>query len=629
MTMEREYGAEDIQVLVDLEAVRKRPSMYIGSTSLRGLHHLVYEVVDNSIDEALAGFCTTIKVILNTDGSVTVTDDGRGIPVENHPKFNRPALEIVMTKLHAGGKFDNKTYKVSGGLHGVGISVTNALSRKLVATIRRNGRIYRQTYAQGKPAGEMEVMGETNERGTEITFWPDPEIFDSLLFNFDTLSARLRELAFLNPGTHINIRDEPNDKEHDFHYEGGIREFVRYINKNKEPLHEVITFTKEKDTIQVEIAMQYNTTYTENIFSFANNINTIEGGSHLVGFKAALTRTLNTYAAKNRLAETKFSSEDTREGLAAIIAVKIPNPQFEGQTKTKLGNSEVKGLVESIVAERLMSFLEETPTIARQIIDKVTNATKAREAAKKAREMTRRKGVLDSYLLPGKLADCSSRDPKESEIFIVEGDSAGGSAKQGRNRRFQAILPLKGKILNVEKARLSKILRNNEILTLVTALGTGIGDDFNIEKLRYHRIIIMTDADVDGAHIRTLLLTFFYRYMRPLIEEGHIHIALPPLYSVKKGKSITYLYDDSEMDAWSSENSKEGVHIQRYKGLGEMNPHQLWETTMDPAERKMLRVTIEDAVEADNIFTILMGDQVEPRRNFILKHAKEVVNLDV
>jgi len=627
--MEREYGAEDIQVLVDLEAVRKRPSMYIGSTSLRGLHHLVYEVVDNSIDEALAGFCTTIKVILNTDGSVTVTDDGRGIPVENHPKFNRPALEIVMTKLHAGGKFDNKTYKVSGGLHGVGISVTNALSRKLVATIRRNGRIYRQTYAQGKPAGEMEVMGETNERGTEITFWPDPEIFDSLLFNFDTLSARLRELAFLNPGTHINIRDEPNDKEHDFHYEGGIREFVRYINKNKEPLHEVITFTKEKDTIQVEIAMQYNTTYTENIFSFANNINTIEGGSHLVGFKAALTRTLNTYAAKNRLAETKFSSEDTREGLAAIIAVKIPNPQFEGQTKTKLGNSEVKGLVESIVAERLMSFLEETPTIARQIIDKVTNATKAREAAKKAREMTRRKGVLDSYLLPGKLADCSSRDPKESEIFIVEGDSAGGSAKQGRNRRFQAILPLKGKILNVEKARLSKILRNNEILTLVTALGTGIGDDFNIEKLRYHRIIIMTDADVDGAHIRTLLLTFFYRYMRPLIEEGHIHIALPPLYSVKKGKSITYLYDDSEMDAWSSENSKEGVHIQRYKGLGEMNPHQLWETTMDPAERKMLRVTIEDAVEADNIFTILMGDQVEPRRNFILKHAKEVVNLDV
>lgn len=626
---QQEYGAKDIQVLVDLEAVRKRPSMYIGSTSLRGLHHLVYEVVDNAIDEALAGFCNTITVIINKDGSVTVTDDGRGIPVENHPKFNRPALEIVMTKLHAGGKFDNKTYKVSGGLHGVGISVTNALSHKLIATVRRNDKIYRQEYAKGKPTGDMKVVGTSDERGTEIQFWPDPEIFDSIQFHFDTLSARLRELAFLNPGIHINISDKINEKEHDFHYEGGIREFVLYINKNKEPLHDVITFDKRKDNIQVEIAMQYNTTYSENIFSFANNINTIEGGTHLIGFKAALTRTLNSYAQRNKMDDMKFSSDDTREGLAAIISVKIPTPQFEGQTKTKLGNSEIKGMVESIVSERLMAFLMEHPEVARQVIDKVNNAAKAREAAKKARELTRRKGAMDSYLLPGKLADCSNRNPEECEIFIVEGDSAGGSAKQGRDREHQAILPLKGKILNVEKARLSKILKNNEILMLVTALGTGIGDEFNMDKLRYHKIIIMTDADVDGAHIRTLLLTFFYRYLLPLIEEGKIYIAQPPLFSVKKGKSMVYCFDDEELEERLKELGKDGAHIQRYKGLGEMNPSQLWETTMDPEARKMLRVTTEDAVEADRIFTILMGDQVDPRREFILKHAKDVINLDV
>ncbi len=628
-----QYTAEDIQILGGIEAVRKRPSMYIGTTGPRGLHHLVYEVVDNSVDEALAGHCTAVYVIIHPDNSVTVIDNGRGIPVEKHPKLDMSALTVVMTKLHAGGKFDSKTYKVAGGLHGVGVSVVNALSKKLIVEVSRNGKIHRQIYAKGEPSSEVEVVGETKERGTTVTFWPDEAIFESVEFSFETLSARLRELAFLNKGLLIAINDERNGKSHEFKYDGGIKEFVDYLNKNKNPLHPVIYFQKEKEGLMVEIAMAYNDSYQENLFSFANNINTEEGGTHLVGFKAALTKTINKYAEDRGLVkekDVKLDSEDVREGLTAIISVKLSNPQFEGQTKTKLGNSEVKGLVESVVNTGLSLFIEENPGVARAIVEKVVNAAKAREAARKARELTRRKSALEGSNLPGKLADCANRDPAKCELYLVEGDSAGGSAKQGRDRDFQAILPLRGKILNVEKARLNKMYANNEIVTLITAIGCGIGEEFNVKKARYHKLIIMTDADVDGAHIRTLLLTFFYRHMKELIDVGYIYIAQPPLYKIAKGKTVKYAYSDAEKDAFvKGLGGMEGVTIQRYKGLGEMNPQQLWETTMDPANRTLVKVTVEDAVEADKIFTILMGDEVEPRREFIETHAKEVINLDV
>jgi len=624
-----EYGAKDIQVLTGLSAVRKRPAMYIGNTSLQGLHHLVFEAVDNSIDEALAGFCNKLIVIVHKNNSVTVIDNGRGIPVDIHPKYNKSAVEIVMTKLHAGGKFDKKTYKVSGGLHGVGISVTNALSKELSVEVKRDGKIYQQKYIQGKPVTELKVVGDSNDKGTKITFLPDPEIFSETEFHFETLSSRLRELAFLNKGLHITLFDERTNKKQEFKYEGGIVSFVEFLNKNKNPLHKTIYFDKEKKSIKLEIAIQYNMGYQENIFSFANNINTIEGGSHLVGFKTALTRTMNTCAGKLKVNDVKLSSDDVREGLTAVISVKVQEPQFEGQTKTKLGNSEVKGIVESIVNENLGTFLEENPNIAKLIIQKCVNSAKAREAAAKARELTRRKGALNSHSLPGKLADCSERDPAKTELYIVEGDSAGGSAKQGRNRNFQAILPLKGKILNVEKARLNKIFQNEEIITMITALGSGISEEFDINKLRYHKIIIMTDADVDGAHIRTLLLTLFYRYMNELVTEGHIYIAQPPLYKVSKNKKSYYAYSDEELEKLFTKIGRDNTSVQRYKGLGEMNPQQLWETTMDPDNRTLLQVSLEDAVEADKIFTILMGDQVEPRREFIQRHAKEVANLDV
>jgi len=624
-----EYGAKDIQVLAGLSAVRKRPSMYIGDTSLRGLHHLVFEAVDNSIDEALAGFCNKINVIIHKNNSVTVVDNGRGIPIDMHPKYNRPAVEIVMTKLHAGGKFDKKTYKVSGGLHGVGISVTNALSRELIVEVRRNGKIYQQKYAQGKPVTELQIIGECNERGTKVTFLPDKEIFSETEFHFETLASRLRELAFLNKGIYITLLDERADKKQEFQYDGGIVSFVDYLNKNKMPLHKVIYFEKERNGIKAEIAIQYNMGYQENIFTFANNINTLEGGSHLIGFKTALTRTMNSYAEKLKVNDVKLSSDDVREGLSAVISIQLPEPQFEGQTKTRLGNSDVKGIVESLVNENLGIFMEENPGITKLIIGKCVNSAKAREAAAKARELTRRKGALNSHSLPGKLADCSERDPSKTELFIVEGDSAGGSCKMGRNRRFQAVLPLRGKILNVEKARLNKIFENEEITIMITALGTGISEEFDINNLRYHKVIIATDADTDGAHIRTLLLTFFYRYVKDLITSGNIYIAKPPLYKVAKNKKTYYAYSDDELEKLFAEIGRENASVQRYKGLGEMNPQQLWETTMDPENRTLLQVSLEDAVEADKIFTILMGDQVEPRREFIEQHAKEVANLDV
>ena len=624
-----DYGAKDIQVLAGLSAVRKRPSMYIGDTSLRGLHHLVFEAVDNSIDEALAGFCNKINVIIHKNNSVTVIDNGRGIPVDMHPKYNRPAVEIVMTKLHAGGKFDKKIYKVSGGLHGVGISVTNALSKELTVEVRRNGKIYQQKYAQGKPVTELEVIGDCNDRGTKVTFLPDKEIFPETEFHFETLASRLRELTFLNKGIYITLLDERADKKQEFQYEGGIVSFVEYLNKNKTPLHKVIYFEKERNGIKAEVAIQYNMGYQENIFTFANNINTLEGGSHLIGFKTALTRTMNSYAEKLKLDEVKLSSDDVREGLSAVISIQLPEPQFEGQTKTKLGNSEVKGIVESLVNENLGIFMEENPGITKLIIGKCVNSAKAREAAAKARELTRRKGALNSHSLPGKLADCSERDPAKTELFIVEGDSAGGSCKMGRNRSFQAVLPLRGKILNVEKARPNKIFENQEITIMITALGTGISEEFDIDNLRYHKIIIATDADTDGAHIRTLLLTFFYRYVRDLITSGNIYIAKPPLYKAVKNKKIYYAYSDEELEKLFAEVGRENASVQRYKGLGEMNPQQLWETTMDPENRTLLQVSMEDAVEADKIFTILIGDQVEPRREFIEQHAKEVANLDV
>lgn len=631
MTMADSYNAQDIQVLGGLSAVRKRPGMYIGSTGLRGLHHMVYEVVDNSIDEALAGECTKISVIIHGDGSVTVKDNGRGIPTDIHPKYGISGVELVMTKLHAGGKFDHKSYKVSGGLHGVGLSVVNGLSRKLTVEVSRGGKKFAQDYERGKPASEFREEGDTEERGTTVRFLADEEIFDTLDYHFDTLTARLRELAFLNKGLSIEIEDARSGKKNTFLYDGGIASFVEFLNTDKSTVHPILHFEKEREDIIVEVALQYNEGFAENVYSFVNNINTEEGGTHLSGFRTALTRTLNSYAekSKSQAKDFKLTSDDVREGLTSVISIKIPNPQFEGQTKTKLGNSNVKGLVDSIVSEQLDIFLEEHPAEAKAIMMKLSTAAKAREAARKARELTRRKGVLASHSLPGKLADCQERDPANSEIYIVEGDSAGGSAKQGRDRRFQAILPLKGKILNVEKARLAKIFENEEITSIVTAIGTGIGDEFKIEKARYHRIVIMTDADVDGAHIRTLLLTFFYRHMRPLIDAGYIYIAQPPLFKVKKGKEQRYVYNESRLAKTIAEMGREGVALQRYKGLGEMNPQQLWETTMDPERRIFLQVTMEDAVAVDKIFTILMGDNVEPRRKFIQDHAKQVVNLDV
>jgi DNA gyrase subunit B len=633
MKKEDTYRVDDIQILEGLQAVRKRPSMYIGSTDSRGLHHLVYEVVDNSIDEAMVGYCNSITVILHKNGSVTVTDDGRGIPVQIHSKYKKPGVEIVMTKLHAGGKFDKKSYKVSGGLHGVGVSVVNALSEWLEVSISRDGKVHSQKYEKGIPTGELKVVGESETSGTTVNFLPDKEIFGEIDFNFDTISSRLRELAFLNKGVMIIIRDDRTEKENSFQYEGGIISFVQHLNKNKNILHDdVIYLESTKGDVLVEVALQYNDSYQDNTHSFANNINTVEGGTHLSGFKSAMTRTLNDYAKRNNLIKSeteKLSGEDCREGLTAILSVKLSEPQFEGQTKTKLGNSEIKGIMESIVNDKLAEFFEENPKTARSVIDKAIIASHARIAARKARELTRRKTVLEGSNLPGKLADCSEKNPEKCELYVVEGDSAGGSAKQGRDRTFQAILPLRGKILNVEKARLDKIYKNNEIQTLITAIGTNIREDFNIEKTRYHKIIIMTDADVDGAHIRTLLLTFFYRYMEDLINAGYIYIAKPPLYRLKKGGKEYYVYSDSEKDEKSKELGGSGISIQRYKGLGEMNPTQLWETTMDPKNRLIVKVTLEDAAYADELFTTLMGEQVEPRREFIQEHALEVVNLDV
>jgi DNA gyrase subunit B len=625
-----DYTAKSIQVMEGLEAVRKRPAMYIGDTGERGLHHLVYEVVDNSVDEALAGFASHIEVSVGEGSIITVTDDGRGIPCEKHEQTGKSALEVVMTILHAGGKFDNKTYKVSGGLHGVGVSVVNALSEWLEVDVKRDGKHYRQRYERGHAVTPVREMGETTGRGTIVRFKPDTQIFQSIEFDFDTLANRMRELAFLNKGLRISIRDEVGGNFEDNRYEGGLTSFVEHINKNKAPITKVIYFEKADGDVTVEVAMQYNEGYNDSIFTFANNINTIEGGFHLVGFRSALTRTINDYASANngKNKEIKIGGEDLKEGLAAIISVKLPRPQFEGQTKTKLGNSEIKGIVESIVGEKLKQFMEENPADARKILEKATSAANAREAAQKARELVRRKGVMESSVLPGKLADCSEEDPAKSELYIVEGDSAGGSAKQGRDRKYQAILPLRGKILNVEKAQITKILGSEAIRTLISALGTGFGEDFDSNKLRYHKIIIMTDADVDGAHIRTLLLTLFFRYLRPLVDKGYIYIAQPPLYKLKKGKAEAYAYSDAEKDKMLTDMG-ENTGVQRYKGLGEMNPEQLWSTTMDPARRILLQVTIEDAMMADEIFTILMGDVVEPRRAFIERYAKEVKNLDI
>ncbi|KUK97508.1 MAG: DNA topoisomerase (ATP-hydrolyzing) subunit B [Euryarchaeota archaeon] len=625
-----EYDASTIQVLEGLDAVRRRPAMYIGSTSTAGLHHLVYEVVDNSIDEAMAGRCSEINLILHADGTASVKDDGRGVPVDIHEHYKKPALEIVMTMLHAGGKFDHKSYKVSGGLHGVGVSVVNALSEWLEVEVRRNSLIYWQRYERGRPVSDLEVHGVSDHTGTKVRFKPDPTIFETVEFNFDTLASRLRELAFLNRSLAITVEDEKTGKKREYLYEGGIVSFVEHLNKNKDLLHSPpIYFSREKDGIVVEVALQYNNTYNENVLSFANNINTREGGTHLSGFRAALTKTTNEYAKENKLLkdDTKLTGDDLREGLVAVISVRLADPQFEGQTKTKLGNSAVGGIVSSLVSEGLSEFFEENPQVAPKIIEKATQAYRARVAARKARELTRRKNALSSGGLPGKLADCAEKDPKLSELYIVEGESAGGSAKQGRNRHFQAILPLRGKILNVERARLDKILKNNEIRNIITALGTGIGDDFQLDRARYHKVVIMTDADVDGSHIRTLLLTFFYRYMRELVEAGYVYIAQPPLYQIKRGKSTSYAYSDSEL-ARALEGASKAA-IQRYKGLGEMNPEQLWETTMDPEKRTMLKVTLEDAMEADEIFSILMGERVEPRREFIEAHARDVRNLDV
>ena len=632
----QQYGAEQIQVLEGLEAVRKRPGMYIGSTGPRGLHHLVYEIVDNSIDEALAGFCSTINVTIHKDNSITVEDDGRGMPVDNPPKLGIPAVEVIHTVLHAGGKFGGGGYKVSGGLHGVGASVVNALSTKMEVEIKRNGKIYKQTYAKGKTTSPLTEIGNARKTGSKTTFWPDPEIFDETEYDFEVLERRLREMAFLNKGIKITLKDERAGKEknEEFHYEGGLKEFVKHLNMNKEPLHpDVIYFEVADKEREVEVAMQYTDRYNEMLLSYANNINTTEGGFHMVGFKTALTRIINDYAKRTKILkenDDSLSGEDVREGLTAIVSVKLTEPQFEGQTKTKLGNSEMRGFVETATAENVMAFLEENPTQAKIIIDKCLRASRAREAARKARELTRRKSVLDGISMPGKLADCSEKNPALSEIFLVEGDSAGGSAKQGRDRLRQAVLPLRGKILNVEKARLDKILNSDEIKNMITAFGCNIGPDFDESKLRYHKIIIMTDADVDGAHIRTLLLTFFYRYMTPLIEKGYVYAAQPPLFQVKKGKEVYYTYSEREQEKLMKELAdKPGkADIQRYKGLGEMDFHQLWETTMDYNNRTLIQITVEDATAADEIFTTLMGDKVQPRRHFIEQNAA-LATLDI
>ncbi|WP_242261943.1 DNA topoisomerase (ATP-hydrolyzing) subunit B [Bacillus cereus group sp. BfR-BA-01453] len=633
---ENSYDESQIQVLEGLEAVRKRPGMYIGSTSGKGLHHLVWEIVDNSIDEALAGYCDEINVSIEEDNSIRVTDNGRGIPVGIQEKMGRPAVEVIMTVLHAGGKFGGGGYKVSGGLHGVGASVVNALSTELEVFVHREGKIHYQKYERGIPVADLKVIGDTDQTGTMTRFKPDPEIFqETTVYEFDTLATRMRELAFLNRNIKLTIEDKREHKQKkEFHYEGGIKSYVEHLNRSKQPIHEEPVYVEgSKDGIQVEVSLQYNEGYTNNIYSFTNNIHTYEGGTHEVGFKTALTRVINDYGRKNSIlkdADSNLTGEDVREGLTAIVSIKHPNPQFEGQTKTKLGNSEARTITESVFSEAFEKFLLENPNVARKIVEKGTMAARARVAAKKARELTRRKSALEVSSLPGKLADCSSKDPAISEIYIVEGDSAGGSAKQGRDRHFQAILPLKGKIINVEKARLDKILSNDEVRTIITAIGTNIGGDFDIEKARYHKVIIMTDADVDGAHIRTLLLTFFYRYMRQIIEHGYIYIAQPPLFKIQQGKKIQYAYNEKELEKILAElpaQPKPG--IQRYKGLGEMNPTQLWETTMDPEVRSLLQVSLQDAIEADETFEILMGDKVEPRRNFIQENAKYVKNLDI
>ena len=637
------YGEDQIQVLEGLEAVRKRPGMYIGSTDARGLHHLVYEIVDNSIDEALAGYCKRIDVTLHKDGSISVKDDGRGFPVGIHPKMHRPAVEVCLTVLHAGGKFGGGGYKVSGGLHGVGASVVNALSRRLIVTVYQDGKVYQQEYERGKYLYDLRVIGDTDRTGTTIQFWPDvksadnPEgIFETGEFQFDVLKTRLREMAFLNKGVRIVFRDERPEEpvEKDFCYEGGLREFVKYLNRNKEVLFPEPIYTEGlKDGVLVEVAMQYNDSYAENIYTFANNIATPDGGTHLMGFNSALTRAINDYGRKYKIlkdSEANLKGEDVRESLTAIVSIKMEDPQFESQTKSKLGSGQVRGIVDSLVTEELTTYLEENPPVARAILDRCLSAQRAREAARKARELTRRKTVLESASLPGKLADCSERDPSKCEIFLVEGDSAGGSAKEGRDRHFQAILPLRGKILNVEKTRLDKALGNQEIKAMITAFGCGIGEDFNEEKLRYHRIVCMTDADVDGAHIRILMLTFFYRYMRPLIEKGYVYAAMPPLYKVTKGKTERYVYDDDELQRVLDEVGRDPKpEIQRYKGLGEMSKEQLWVTTMDPSTRTMMQITTEDAMAADEIFTLLMGDQVEPRKQFIQENSDLVKDLDV
>ncbi len=629
-----DYDATHIQVLEGLEAVRRRPSMYIGSTGSRGLHHLIFEVVDNSIDEVLSGFCREIRVIVHEDNSVTVTDDGRGIPVENHPELHRPAVEVVLTTLHAGGKFGNKSYKVSGGLHGVGVAVVNALSRWLEIEVSRDGKIYFQRFQRGEKTTELQVKGSSRNTGTKITFYPDPKIFDQVDFDHDIIIQRLRELAFLNKGTRIVFKDLRSKMEEKFKYDGGIVQFVSFLNDGKECFpKKPVYIINEINGCTVEIALQYHTGYTDSIYSYANNIHTKEGGTHEAGFKSSLTRLVNDYGRKTgslKENQPNLTGEDIREGLTSVLSVKLLNPQFEGQTKTKLGNSDLRSIVENVLYAGLEAYLEQNPVFAKRISEKAVSASQAREAARKARELTRRKNALDISGLPGKLADCTSREPAGSELFIVEGDSAGGSAKGGRDRQFQAILPLRGKILNVEKARLDKVLSNEEIRTLITALGTGIDEEFALEKARYHRIIIMTDADVDGSHIRTLLLTFFYRYMRPLIEAGYVYIAQPPLYKIKKGKEEQYLYRDEELErlleAWGREGN---VQIQRYKGLGEMNPEQLWETTMDPEHRVIRQIQLVDAIRADQIFSILMGEKVEPRRKFIEKNARLVKNLDI
>ncbi|WP_072914439.1 DNA topoisomerase (ATP-hydrolyzing) subunit B [Desulforamulus aeronauticus] len=629
------YSADQIQVLEGLEAVRRRPGMYIGSTSARGLHHLVYEVVDNSIDEALAGYCDKIVVTIRQDNSVTVEDNGRGIPVDIQPQVGRPAVEVVLTMLHAGGKFGGGGYKVSGGLHGVGVSVVNALSKKLVVEIRLNGNIYQQEYSRGVPLSDLKIIGKSKTTGTKVTFIPDDEIFEEVVFNLETLTQRIRELAYLNKGVKIVLVDERKDpiNEQVFEFDGGIKDFVKHLNRNKQVLHsKPIYVSGEKEQIIVEVAAQYNDSYTENMLSYANNIHTIDGGTHEVGLKTALTRVINEYGRSHNILknnEANLSGEDIREGATIVISVKVPEPQFEGQTKTKLGNSEVRGIVDSLFAEKLSTYLEENPSVAKKVIEKAITASRAREAARKARELTRRKSALESMALPGKLADCSEKDPSGSELYLVEGDSAGGSAKQGRDRRFQAILPLRGKIINVEKARMDKILANEEIRAMITAMGTGIGEDFDISKARYHKLVIMTDADVDGAHIRTLLMTFFYRHMRQLVEAGYVYVAQPPLYRVRKGNHDSYVYSDHELEEVLKRLGSDRVNIQRYKGLGEMNAEQLWETTMDPDTRTMLQVTLEDAIEADATFSMLMGDRVEPRRDFIQENAKYVRNLDI